>query len=450
MGRAQKLKALFFLSLGAMLLVCTLAHAEQPAEGQVMMTPPPAPGSAPAEGAPQPPPAPPPPAPPAAEAPAGAAAAAAAPAPEPEKKNPPAGWIKGTGFVIQSDDAAYRLRVGLQAAYKFEPVYQNGEWVARDTFFVLRPSISGNFFKEWIHFWTSFEFASNPPFLLDSYVEFAPWKELTLRVGQQWTPFDRHEYLGPQEILFPEWAPVSEYFWTGRDKGGTLLGTVADQLEYWLGVYSGTPLRQFNALPGNYVLEARVTWSPLGLIGSNEFPYITEEKGAPFKVSATLQGYYGNVQLAEENFNPSTFRFETMATQERHKEAGGGGDIWLQGRYFAFFAEAMARKTTPEMSASYTSIGAWGQLGVPLVERTLDIAARFNWLNPSTDLSNDTFYSAEGQLAYYVSHSQHLVIKLRYGYAHQDSPGMAALGPVPLVTVAGRTQLGTLQLNLAF
>jgi hypothetical protein len=368
---------------------------------------------------------------------------------EPEQ-NPPAGWIKGKGFVIQSPDAAYRLRIGLQAAYKFEPVYQNGDFINRNTFFVLRPNISGNFLKEWINYWTSFELASNPPYLLDSYVEAMPCKEIGLRVGQMWTPFDRHEYLGPQEILFPEWAPVSEYFWSGRDKGALVLGTLAQQLEYWFGVYSGTPLRQFNALPGNYVIEARVTWSPLGLIDSNEFPYITEEKGAPFKVSATLQGYYGKLQSATENFNPSTFRFETEATGERHKEGTGGADLWLQGRWFAFFAEAMVRRTTPEVGAAYTSVGAWGQLGVPVIDKTMDVAARFNWLNASTTLSDDQFYSIEGQVAYYASHSQHLVIKLRYGLGRQDSPGAAALGDVPLILPAGRTQLFTIQLNLAF
>src|SRR5206468_4250515 len=131
----------------------------EPAEGQVVMTPPPE-NPGPAPGAPLPPPAPPPPAP----APAASGDAAAAP---PEKK-PPAGWIPGTGFVMQSEDAAYRLRVGMQAAYKFEPVFQNGEWTDRNTFFVLRPILSGNFLKEWIHFWTSMELASNPPYLLDS------------------------------------------------------------------------------------------------------------------------------------------------------------------------------------------------------------------------------------------------------------------------------------------
>jgi hypothetical protein len=368
----------------------------------------------------------------------------------PEKKNPPAGYSRATGFIIQSEDGANRLRIGMTAGYRFEPVYQNGEWLDRNAFFVLRPFIGGNFFKEWIHFWTSFEFASNPPYVLDTYVEANPWKELGLRVGQFWTPFDRHEYLGPQEILFPDWAAVSEYFWTGRDKGAMVLGTVADQLEYWAGVFSGTPLRQYNALPGNYVLEARVTWSPLGLIASNEFPYITDENGAPFKVSATIEGYYGKVQEAEQNFNPSTFRFETEATGLTNKQGAGSADLWLQGRYFAFLTEWFVRRTEPAMGAKFTSVGGWGQIGVPIVERTMDIATRINWLNASTDLSNDQFYSIEGQVAYYATKSQHLVIKARYAYGHQDSPGMAALGSVPLILPAGRTQLFTLQLNLAF
>jgi hypothetical protein len=415
---------------------------------EVVVTPPPAtlPGEAPAPGpavpaAPQPPPPPPEPLPP--------PTAPAAPA----EKKPTAGWIPGTGFVIQSDDAAYRLRVGLQAGYKYEPVYQNGAWQDRNMFFVLRPFIAGNFFREWIHFWTSLETAANPPYVLDSFVELTPWKEFGLRIGQQWTPFDRHEYFGPQEILFPEWAPVSEYFWSGRDKGITALGTLADgKLDYYAGVYSGTPLRQYVALPGNYLLEGRVTVNPLGPVGLTEFPYIISDGPAPFRVSFTLQGYYGKIQSASENFNPSTFSFETMATGDTRKQGAGAADLWLQGRWFVGYVEAIARRTEPPMgAASYTSVGVWGQIGILLVEKTLDAGVRVNWLNPSTSLSNDNFYSVEGQLAYYVSHTQNLVVKLRYGIGHQDSPGTAALGPVPLVLDApGRAQIFTLQLNLAF
>jgi hypothetical protein len=433
-GRTFVARAVSLSWLLATVLSSPVARA-QTSEEQVIMTPPS--DAAPTQAVPTPPP-----------APAAPAAAEPAASPPPEPK-PPAGYVPGTGFVIQSPDAAYRLRVGLVAAYKFEPVYVNGSFQDRNAFFVMRPFLGGNFFKEWIHFWTSFEFASNPPFLLDSYVEIAPWKEFQLRIGQQWTPFDRHEYFGPQEILFPEWAPVSEYFWTGRDKGVTAMGTLAGQLDYWLGVYSGTPLRQFNALPGNYLLEARLTWNPLGSMGATEFPYIVSEGPAPFRVSATIQGYYGNVQEATENFNPSTFRFEAMANGEKTKEGAGAADLWLQGPCFTVFLDGFIRRTEPHIGASYTSVGVWGQVGVPLVTKTLDIATRINWLNASTDLSNDGFYSIEGQLAYYVSHSPGLVVKLRYAYGHQNSPGEDALGAVQLITTPGNTQIGTLQLNLA-
>lgn len=411
------------------------AQAPEPGPEDVQVTPAPPSAIVPDGRAPMPPPAPPPP-PPASD--------------EPKKPNPPAGYVPGTGFVIQSPDLAYRLRIGLVGAYKFEPVYQASTYQDRNTFFVLRPFIGGNFFREWIHFWTSFEFASNPPYLLDSYVELMPTKMFGVRVGQQWTPFDRHEYFGPQEILFPEWAPVSEYFWTGRDKGVTVLGTLPGTLDYYLGVYSGTPLRQFNALPGNYVLEARLTWSPLGPVGATEFPYIVSEGPAPFRVSATVNGYYGKVQSATENFNPSTFRFETVATGETRKQAAGNADFWLQGSWIYLYLEGFVRRTEPSMAARFTSIGAWGQLGVPIVEKTMDIATRFNYLNASTDLKDDDFYSIEGQVSYYISHSPGLVVKLRYAAGHQRSPGKDALGAVPLIlSTPGWTQLGTLQLNLA-
>ncbi len=331
-------------------------------------------------------------------------------------------------------------------------MYQNGDWQGRNAFFVLRPFLGGNFFREWIHFWTSLETAANPPYVLDSFVEVMPWKELGIRVGQMWTPYDRHEYFGPQEILFPEWAPVSEYFWPGRDKGATVLGTLAGTIDYYLGIFSGTPLRQYTSLPGNYDLQARVTVNPMGPTGTTEFPYIISDGPAPFRISATLQGYYGKVQLAQQNFNPSTFSFETMATGDTRKQGAGGADFWIQGRWFMAYVDGTVRRTEPPMGApSYTSVGVWGQVGVLVIEKTMDAAVRVNWLNPSTSLSNDTFYSFEGQLAWYVSHTQNLVIKLRYGIGHQSSPGTYALGAVPLVlSEPDRAQLFTLQLNLAF
>jgi hypothetical protein len=370
-----------------------------------------------------------------------------------EPKPGPSGWTPGEGFILRSDDGNYKLRIGLQAAYKVEPTYQDGDFRDRRAFFVLRPIFAGSLFKPWIRFWTSLELNSNPPFLLDSYVELNPVTEFGVRVGQQYTLISRHEQFGPQQILFPEWAPVAEYFWTGRDKGATAWGFVADShFEYYAGLYSGSPLRQFTTISGNYVVEGRLVWNPLGATGSTEFPYITEER-APFRPSISLEGYYGKVQLAEENFNPSSFRFDAMSTGTVRQQACGVLAVWLQGAHFAFQAEGYVRRTDPDMGAAddtYTSVGAWGQIGILLIPRNLDLGFRVNWLNPSTDLANDRFISGEVQLAYYVSHSPNLVVKLRYGFGNQQTPGMEALGPVALFTRAGDLHLGTAQLNLAF
>jgi hypothetical protein len=436
LGRAAGL-ALFFSPVAA-------AGAQQPgappASDEVLVTPAPPPDSPPVEAL-----APPPIVPPAenVEEPAGAVAAAAEPG--------PSGWNPDQGFVLVSQDASYKFRLGLQSAYKFEPVYQEGEFRDRRSFFVLRPIFAGNFYKDWIRFWTSLELNGNPPFLLDSYVEIQPVKAFGARIGQQYTLISRHEQFGPQQILFPEWSPVAEYFWTGRDKGVTLWGFVADdRFEYYAGAYTGSPLRQFRSLAGNYVFEARVVWNPLGATGTNEFPYIADAKG-PWRVSGSLQGYLGKVQFAEENFNPSSFRFDIMPTGEVQKQLCGAADIWLQGPWFATTGEAYLRATDPDGApARYTSWGVWGQAGFLLVPRTLDFALRFNYLDPTQDLDNDTFISGEAQLAYYVTQSQNLVVKLRYGIGSQESPGEDALGAVNLFTDAGDLQIATVQLNLAF
>ena len=60
-----------------------------------------------------------------------------------EPKPGPSGWTAGEGFVLRSDDGNYKLRIGLQAAYKVEPIYQDGDFRNRRAFFVLRPIFAG-------------------------------------------------------------------------------------------------------------------------------------------------------------------------------------------------------------------------------------------------------------------------------------------------------------------
>jgi len=187
----------------------------------------------------------------------------------------------------------------------------------------------------------------------------------------------------------------------------------------------------------------------MGKLGPTEWAYVLGDTPAPTRISFTVQGYIGNVQDASENFDPNTFNYTATGTGMTNGERAGGADFYLQSRRVMFLTEGYVRRTYPSGAASYLSVGAWGQVGVLLLPKHLDAAVRISWTNPSTTLTDDRFFSAEGQLAYYIS-APTLILKLRYGYGNQESPGTMALGSLTLPATAGRTQLITLQINLAF
>jgi len=353
------------------------------------------------------------------------------------------------GFVIASPDGQDRLRVGLDTIYKLEPRFRNGDSQNRDAIYAVRPYVKGNVLRTWIRYLTEAELAQNPPYLLYSYLEVQPRPEIGVRVGQQDTPFSRHENFGVMRVLFPETDTVAEYFWTGRDKGVTVFGTLGNErVDYWAGVYGGSPLRQFTTIAGNYVVEARLTVNPMGRMPDSEFAYALPGAPSMTRVSFTLQGYYGKVQDATENFNANTFDFQATATGKTNREGAGALDLWLLAGPISVYSEAYLRQTDPAGAPGYQSIGAWGQVGVRILPARLDAAVRASWANPSIDLDDDRFLSGEAQAACYIA-APRLIFKLRYGISDQRSPGSAALGAVTLPATAGRTQVATLQVNLA-
>ncbi|MCE9672445.1 OprO/OprP family phosphate-selective porin [Myxococcus stipitatus] len=367
-----------------------------------------------------------------------------------EKVGLTGGYDEKNGFHIQSEDGNYLLGIGLQAAYKIEPVFLDGKAESRTAFSFLRPIMRGNIFRPWIRFWTSLELADPPIYLLDSLVELQPVDEVGLRVGQQYTPFSRHESWGPQQILFPEFAAIANYYWTGRDKGVTVFGTM-EHLEYYAGIYGGSPLRTIRSEPGKYQLNARATISPMGKPGYGELPYIMsgDKEPPPLNVSFTLQGAAGDVDQVAENFNPESGVFEIHREGER-KFVTGGVDLFIQARRFSFFGEAYLSRQDPRNGApNFTSFGAWVQADYVFYKKVLDAGVRLSFLDPSFDLDDDQLYIIEGQLAWFVN-APHLAFKLRYQLAHQQEAAGAEAAGVVIPKDAGTSQLITLQLNLAF
>ena len=433
------------------LVVPAVARAQAPTAGSdVKVTPAPPPESLPVAGAPQPPLAPPPPAPePPPPAPERRRRRAPAPPAEAKPPNPAAGYVPGTGFVIQSPDLNFRMRIGLVGGYKFEPDLCRRRVAAAQHLLRAAPLSGRQLLPDWIHFWTSFEFAANPPYLLDSYVEFAPSKLFTLRVGQQWTPFDRHEYFGPQGDPVPRVGARQRVLLVGPRQGLHRAGHAGRAARLLPGRLFRHAAASVQRAAGQLRARGALHLEPARSHGRDRVP-VHRLRGA--RAVPRVGDAAGLLrQGAERDGELQPVDVPLRNRGDRRNDAPGRGrrgllaaEAWLY-----FYVDGFVRRTEPSMAARYTSVGAWGQVGVPLVPKTLDIATRFNWLDASIDVGDDDFYSIEGQLAYYVSHTQGLVVKLRYAAGHQSSPGVAALGDVPLITTPGWTQLGTLQLNIA-
>lgn len=369
--------------------------------------------------------------------------------------NAEAGFFPGSGFVLRTKDGNNKLHLGLQSLTHAQ-VTINGKAQVQDPFVTLRPIMEGNIYRKWIRFWTSLELAANPVYLLDSYVEIQPIDEFGLRIGQQWTPISRHEYLyGPHQLLFPEWDQVSDYFWTGRDKGITAFGSFAKNLfAYQVGAYLGSPLRQFQTIRGNYLFTARVELNPRGLPGNTEFAYAEKDndKPVPFKYAIGVNGWTSKANSSIENFNPSTFVFDTVPTGVTTVNHGVGADFLLQSNRVMALVEWYFRRTDPHQGLPmYSATGGFGQLGYLFYKRKLDAAVRLSWADVNLDVGHDQTYGVELNSTWYF-HAPNIAFKLRYGYGHQQQPldGATTAGGAPLVLPVPHVHVMTAQVNLSF
>ncbi len=374
---------------------------------------------------------------------------------EPAKEEPPkeegvtlAAFIPDEGFRLRDESGDYVLRVGLQAAYKFEPTWTDGEGQMRSTLAFMRPILRGNLFKPWITFWTSMELAGNPPYLLDAYFDVVPWTAFGLRAGQQYSPWSRQEQLGPQQLFFPEWAPVADYFWPGRDKGIQFYGLLAEKkFEYYAAIFSGTPLRQLKTIPGNYSLTVRLAVNPLGTTNPNEFPFTPEGDPLPFRVSVGVQGNNGKIETAEENLNTNNGQLKTVPTGDTTRRWAGGLDVWVQGGPVIFSAEAYLREINPlDDSPKYLQHGGFAQLLVDVWAQRIGLGVQFDWLDPNTSVDSDSAFLGEAMVAWFI-HNPDLVLKLRYAHVSQQTP---ADPDATTPYTPGQTNLFTLQMNLSF
>ncbi len=193
--------------------------------------------------------------------------------PPPEKPKDDATPVTVTykdGLQFKAADGAFELYLHGHVMLHYRAVGHRPDDATRtatDTLLVrqARLELFGSFHKDF-EFKTVFDFptaaAATNGTLMDCYVGWKRWKELSIRVGQFKEPFGQEEVIGDSYVDFPE-RGVCNRLVPQRDIGVMAFGKFADGLfEYSLGLYNGAG-RSVNDTNDEKDVVLRLRTSPL-------------------------------------------------------------------------------------------------------------------------------------------------------------------------------------------
>ena len=151
-----------------------------------------------------------------------------------------AGW--SNGFVLSSDDGAYRLHLGThtQADGRFFIDDAGNQNVNQFLFRRVRPIMDGTI-AQYFNFRVMPDFAGGKTVVFDAYLEAAYLTEARVRVGKFKPPIGLEQLQDDVNLTFAERALPTNLV-PNRDTGGQLGGEFLDgALAYRVGIFNGVP-----------------------------------------------------------------------------------------------------------------------------------------------------------------------------------------------------------------
>ncbi|MFO0559484.1 MAG: hypothetical protein U0269_15815, partial [Polyangiales bacterium] len=199
------------------------------------------------------------------------------------------------------------------------------------------------------------DFAAASP-LFDAFVTWAPLRDLSVRVGQFFVPFNRNRWISIARQMMLERPIATNEFNLDRDIGLMLfsndLGGVGGRLNYALGVFSGAGRNRLEADYG-LLYVARFGVNPLGRFDDHDGEWDLVRTGP--RLALGVAGAF--------NHRAGTYAQVAalgMPDTNKYDRAHLTGDLLFKARGFALQLEGLARwSLTPAGLASATRPG-WG------------------------------------------------------------------------------------------
>lgn len=335
----------------------------------------------------------------------------------------------GDGFTFQSADEKFKLSLGGRLQTRFT-LDDNDVKQDVDKFEIKRMYIwlKGNAYSKDLTYKVQYNIAANNDAqsgsdskLLEAFMNYKLADAFQIEAGQDIVPWGRQIIISSGAYEFVDRSFAENYFIPAYDIGLNLHGTAADGLvEYAAGLWNGTGQNTPRGT-NTPAFNARLAFNPLGPVPYSEGDFDRTPTpriaiaGAYFRNTLKLSTTAGGTTSLEKSFGDG-YRsgngwlgkgYTTLGTpgvSETLDIQQAEADLafrWLGASVDAeyFLGQAEGNTTGNELRAH----GFYAQAAYFVVPEHLQLAVRYNYVDPNRAASNNLITETQGAIAYYFN-----------------------------------------------
>lgn len=344
----------------------------------------------------------------------------------------PFDYVLGNGFTFTSADKKYQGAIGgfMQLRYTYtdlDNANNNKTKITQDMsqFQLERVKLYFNGYSLTPDLTYKFQMnitSANTPNVLstgkvieEAYIDYRIIDEVQIRFGQDKVPFARQFIISSAAQEFCDLSHVATAFAPGYDFGAMLHGKIARGLvTYNAGVFGGNGQGDVQ-VSTDTAIAARIAVNPLG-----EMKYVEADVDNSEKPLASFGvNYYGDTvknNSTTTNLNlfsssgwigigsPLMSGAAKFSSTEKLNINSVGFDsafewrgFYAQGEYF--FGQAGGKTTNNTLRSQ----AFYAQAGYFVIPKILEVAARYAYLDPDRDVTNDHWVESTGAVSWYIN-----------------------------------------------
>ncbi|GEM_PF-1363005 len=307
-----------------------------------------------------------------------------------------------TGLVVESEGAQIDLH-GYAWARAQSLTRVSDETDVDFSIPVGRLFTNGHLLDHRLGFFGQVEFAGSSTRLLDLFAEWRFTEAARLRIGQFRTPYSRAFITPLTNLELPSRGLVIDRFGLGRDTGLMLSGDLrSKRFHYDLAIVNGATVNDRNGNRDSPSAIARTEFRFGEVVPYDQAPSLSRQN--PLGATIGLGGAF------------SWRAVKTAAGTTSHEQLGNlAADVAVMWGPTSLRAEGFWRSAhgSPRVANAF---GAYGQAGIFVVPRTLEVGGRAGWLSDGPDQqSYEAFLTAYARSGS-TSFGHHLKLTLAYRF----------------------------------